>query len=100
LTPVSWPLRLAGWLRSRWQLATIPERERCTACTRRVGVRMTTTEIVIETGEIRREWLTRYCDTCLHLSVGEPHCKTCGRPFWPSFSHLYCQPAAGATSTT
>jgi hypothetical protein len=83
--------RLAGWLRTRWQVATIPKRERCSSCTRRGDTHMTTASTV---GRVHRVWEARWCDVCLGRAVrdGRITCKTCGRPFWPSFSHAACEP--------
>ncbi|MGI8333449.1 hypothetical protein ACRYCC_26150 [Actinomadura scrupuli] len=84
--------RFIDWLRRAWQIATIPERERCSACSRRGVVH----ETITETGEagITRRWVTRYCTVCLRRAEEEPSCDRCGRPFWPAFPHAGCDPAA------
>lgn len=60
-TPVSWHRRLADWLRTRWQLATIPETQRCSFCTNRYVIEMTDTKIE---GNLTYRRTTRYCDDC------------------------------------
>lgn len=79
--------RFTEWLRRRWQLATIPEHERCSACTRRGVVHETVTET--DEARVTRQWVTRYCTVCLRRAAEGPSCDRCGRPFWPAFPHCH-----------